>query len=283
MNAYSKIFEIIDLNQISHSPLSFSYKLIKFFLNIAINYKKNTNGKINTYYINDDLIDIKLKKYNFIAFKSQDLMNLEELIMMKYYYKNRKNYKSFLDLGASTGLHSIIASKLGFKVTSYEPDRNHFKCLKENCRINNLKNIKIHRKAVYNTNGEITFVKVKNNTTSNHIIGLKKNLYGPTVSEKVKTASANNLFKKNELVKMDIEGAEYVVLKSVNLSYWNNTDCFVSIHNNTVARKIFHFFNKKKINIFSSKINWKKVRKYNDMPIGHHEGMIFITKKNQMN
>ena len=82
------------------------------------------------------------------------------------------------------------------------------------------------------------FVKVKNNTTSNHIIGLKKNLYGPIESEKVKTASANNLFKKNELVKLDIEGAEHVVLKSVNLKYWKNTDCFVSIHNSMVARKI---------------------------------------------
>ena len=269
MKTYSKIFEIIDLNQISHSPLSLSYKLIKFILNFAINNKKNTNGKINNYYINKDLKNIKLKKYNFIAFKSQDLMNLEELIMMKYYYKNRKNYKSFLDLGASTGLHSIIASKLGFKVISFEPDKNHFKCLKENCVINNLKNIKIHRKAIYNKDGEITFVKVKNNTTSNHIIGLKKNLYGPTESEKVKTVSANNLFKKNELVKMDIEGAEYVVLKSVNLKYWNNTDCFVSIHNSVVARKIFNFFNKKKINIFSSKINWKKVIKYDDMHTGH--------------
>ena len=80
MRTYSKIFEIIDLNQISHSPLSLSYKLIKFILNFAINNKKNTNGKINTYYINKDLKNIKLKKYNFIAFKSQDLMNWKKVI-----------------------------------------------------------------------------------------------------------------------------------------------------------------------------------------------------------
>tara|TARA_B110000037_G_C17117074_1_gene504224 strand:- start:1411 stop:2274 length:864 start_codon:yes stop_codon:yes gene_type:complete len=280
---YSQVFKIIDKKIVSHSPKSLTYNLIKKTLNFIIELKKKNSKKINTYYINDILKNIRFKRYDFVAFKSEDLMNLEELIMMKYYFNNRKYYKTFLDLGANVGLHSVIASKLGFKVDSYEPDKSHFQGLKENCKINNLKNIKINNKAVFNKTGKVTFVQVKNNTTANHIVGLKKNLYGPIYKQDVKSVAANALFKKNDLVKMDIEGAEYSVLKSIDHDYWLNTDCFVSIHNNIVAKKIFNYFKKTKINLFSSKVNWKKVKKFYEMPTCHAEGLLFISTKKSMN
>ena len=280
---YSQVFKIIDTKIISHSPKSLTYNFIKKILDFIIQLKINNSERVSTYNFNSILKNIKFKRYDFVAFKFEHLMNLEELIIFKYYFNNRKYYKTFLDLGANVGLHSVIASELGLKVDSYEPDKNHFKSLKENCKINHLKNIKINNKAVFNKTGKVTFVQVKNNTTANHIAGLKENLYGPIKKEIVQTVAASSLFKKNDLVKMDIEGAESAVLKSINQDYWLNTDCFVSIHNNTVAKEIFSFFKKKKINLFSSKVNWKKIKKFKEIPTCHAEGLLFISTKEKMN
>ena len=38
----------------------------------------------------------------------------------KFYMNER--YKRFVDIGANIGVHSIINSKLGLEVLSYEPD-----------------------------------------------------------------------------------------------------------------------------------------------------------------
>ena len=53
-----------------------------------------------------------------------------------YYLKNFRNYKKIADMGANIGLHSIILSKIGYKVDAYEPDKNHFKLLKKNLKDN---------------------------------------------------------------------------------------------------------------------------------------------------
>ena len=280
---YSSLFKLINPNLISHSPKSRSYNILKNLIDIIIHFKKKSKKKYKHYSINSSIKNIRLNNYSFSAFKTEDLINLEELIMIKYYYNNKKFYKNFLDLGASIGIHTVIASKIGFRVESYEPDKRHYKQLLINCKINKVKNVRSFAKAVYNKKCKLTFIKVKNNTTSNHILGFKKRLYGPVSQTKVNAVKADNLFKKNDLVKMDIEGAEYEVLRSVNAKYWNSTDCFVSIHNNEVARKIFDLFKKTKINMFSSKINWRKIKKFNDLPTCHAEGLLFISKKNIMN
>lgn len=280
---YSSLFKLIDPDIISHSPKSNTYKLLKNLLNFVISFKKKSNNNYKNYSINPSINNIKLKKYSFSAFKTEDLMNLEELIMIKYYFNNKKFYSNFLDLGASIGIHTVIASKIGFNVESYEPDKKHYKQLLLNCRVNKVKNVKSYEKAVYKKKCKLTFVNVKNNTTSNHVLGFKKKLYGPISRTKVDAVKADNLFKRSDLVKMDIEGAEYEVLKSICKKNWNSTDCFVSVHNDYVAKKIFNHFKKIKINMFSSKINWQKIKKFDDLPTCHAEGLLFISKKNKMN
>ena len=48
-----------------------------------------------------------------------------------FYFLKRFNYRHVADIGANIGLHSILLSKFGFKVDSYEPDPYHFKILKK--------------------------------------------------------------------------------------------------------------------------------------------------------
>ena len=280
---YTVIFRILKPSIISNSPDSTIYKIFKLIINIIIFFKKKSKGKIQVYKIDRRIGVLKFYKYDFIAFKLEDLINLEELIMIKYYLINKKNYKNFLDFGANIGLHTIIAKKLGYNVKSFEPDKKHFLELKRNCQLNNVRKINLYQKAVFNKKCIITFVKVKNNTTANHILGRKQNLYGPIEKQIVYAVKANTLFKGNDLVKIDVEGAEFDIIKSIKLKSWNNIDCFVSIHNKKIAKQIYNFFIKKKINLFSSKKNWKKVLKFSDMPQKHPEGLLFISSKKNMN
>ena len=67
---------------------------------------------------------------------SKALFGLDELILFAYYYANRKRYRKALDLGANIGLHTLVMKKLGFMVTSYEPDLTH---------LNQIHLVKIHK------------------------------------------------------------------------------------------------------------------------------------------
>ena len=56
------------------------------------------------------------------------LFGIDEIIIFSFYYLlKKKKFKSAADLGANIGLHSIVLSKLGYNVKSYEPDTQHYK------------------------------------------------------------------------------------------------------------------------------------------------------------
>ena len=75
------------------------------------------------------------------AINTLHLFGLDELIIFSYYWANKFRYKKVADLGANIGLHSIILSKFGYNVTSYEPDPIHFDKLIQNANLNNVSNI----------------------------------------------------------------------------------------------------------------------------------------------
>ena len=52
----------------------------------------------------------------------------------------------------------------------------------------------------------------------------------------------------------------------------------VEVGNEHNAKKIFTFLKKKKIKSYSQKNNFKLVRNFNNMPISHHEGLLFISQ-----
>ena len=87
---YRLFFFSINPNYISHSPFNFGYRIINFFIKFFIVLKKINSLKIIEYNLSKEIKKVKLIGYNFIAFKVEDLMNFEELIMIKYYLINKK-------------------------------------------------------------------------------------------------------------------------------------------------------------------------------------------------
>jgi hypothetical protein len=130
---------------------------------------------------------------------------------------------------------------------------------------------------VSNKDGNKTFVRVCDNTTGSHLMGKKKNLYGKLEKFNVKTVNLNRFLNGTCLVKIDAEGSEVDILKSIKKKNFVFKDYILEINNNKNALKIFNLSKKNKTNIYSQKVGWRKVESVNDLPIHHTEGSIIIT------
>ncbi len=223
---------------------------------------------------------IKLPYYSMGAINSTHLFGLDELILFAFYTKNKNRYKKVADLGANIGLHSIVLSKLGFDVTSYEPDLIHVEKFNENINKNCLENKpNLINKAISTKEGQVEFIRIKNNTTGSHISGSKDSLYGDLDKFTVQTDSFKDLVSKFDFLKIDIEGHEAEVLLSTSLDDWTNTDAMIEVGSLKNAEKIFNFFNKIGVKLYSQKQGWDRVENLEDMPTSYKEGSLFITIK----
>jgi len=263
-----------------HSPNTFLYNLLKKIARREVEdlfqEKKGNNIGFNPFG------ELNFPYYNMGAVDSLNLFDLDELIMLSFYWQNRTRYNKVLDIGANLGLHSIILSKCGYSVSCYEPDPFHFKILKENLALNNASNVKCYNMAVSNENGKMEFVRVLGNTTGSHLIGSKPNPYGELEKISVETRSFKSILNVFDFVKMDVEGHENALVCSTDKDDWKNKEGILSIHDKTNALALYKHFKDLGIKLFSQKINWHLVSRLEDMPLNHYEGSLFVTTEDKM-
>ena len=220
--------------------------------------------------------------HNMGAVDSLNLFDFDEIILFSFYWKNRNNYRNALDLGANLGLHTIIMSKCGFNVTCYEPDPVHFKILNGNLKLNHINNVNANNKAISFENGRKEFIRVCGNTTGSHLAGAKQNPYGKLDKFQVEVDALLPILRDKDLVKMDVEGHEKDILLNTKAEDWAKTDLLVEIENKENASCIYEHFKKLNINMFPQKIGWDKAESVNGMPASYKEGMLFISRKENM-
>lgn len=216
------------------------------------------------------------------AIDSLALFGLDELILFSFYWANRHRYKKVLDIGANIGLHSLIMTRVGFSVSSYEPDSTHFQWLKETMTLNNIETATLNNAAVSNREGEAEFVRVLGNTTSSHLAG-SKDAYGELEKYKVHVADILKIIQDIDLIKMDVEGHEAEILLALQEPQYRRTDILVEIGSSANAERIYkHIESLNGINLFAQKKGWGLVEKFEDMPTSYKDGTLFITAKRQM-
>ena len=263
-----------------HIPGSSFYKhLLLVARNSILNlYGKDKENKANLGFLGK----IYLPFFSMGAIDSTHLFGLDELILFSFYHKNKNLYSRVSDLGANIGLHSIVLSNLGYKVTSYEPDPIHFEKLTQNTNLNNASNINLVNKAVSTEHGQLEFIRVLGNTTGSHLAGSKDNTYGDLNKFKVDVLPFLEICKDSDLIKIDVEGHEAKILLSTKENDWSSTDAIVEVGNQENSTQIFEHFQNIGINLFSQKKSWGKVNKIEDMPNSYKEGSLFISKKEKM-
>ncbi len=208
---------------------------------------------------------------------SLDLFGLDELVLFSFYWVNRGRYKRVLDLGANIGLHSIMLSRCGYDVISYEPDPMHFDILNANLKANGCEAVICVNEAVSVEKGEMEFVRVLGNTTGSHLAGSKKDPYGELKRFNVPVEEFAYLMRKSDLMKIDVEGHERPILCGTNEDDWVSVDAMVEIGTAENASAVYEHFASFNVNLFSQKTGWRRVEELGDMPTSYRDGSLFIS------
>jgi len=279
MNALGDVIATIPEVTRSHSPGTSIYRILQHAAKQELKKMFDSNsdsqrslGPIGTFYF---------PYFKMGAIDSIDLFGLDELILFSFYWVNRKRYKKALDIGANIGPHTVVLSKCGFQVQSFEPDPIHFAKLSEVLAANQIKGVKAHQAAVSNRSGDVEFVRVLGNTTSSHIAGCKQP-YGDLERFQVPVFDIKKLIREADLIKMDVEGHEAALIEATTSDDWNDVDSLIEVGTADKAEAIFAHLKKIGVHAFSQKTGWEQVKKLDDMPFSYKEGSLFISKKTSM-
>ncbi|EGP92870.1 FkbM family methyltransferase [Nitrosarchaeum koreense] len=146
-----------------------------------------------------------------------------------------------IDIGANIGYYTLIFAKLvgdTGKVFAFEPDPTNFELLRKNIEANGYKNVILEQKALSNKEGKVTLALSKQNTAGHHISSEQQDSKN---SIQVDAIIADNYFKNFErkinFVKMDVEGAESIVLGGMTNMLRNNAELKMMVEYNPDAIK----------------------------------------------
>ena len=281
-NFFDDVFNLLPLTNFMHSKNSWFYNLIEEKLKtVVINSGLSLNGNGNIDF--GPFNKLKFPFYKMGAINSLHLFGLDEIIIFSFYLQNKDRYKYVADIGANIGLHSIMMSKCGWKIDSYEPDPEHQNVFLKNVSLNNeVNNINLNRMAVSSESGKTEFTRVLGNTTGSHISGSKDDVYGVTEKFEIDVIGIKKIMHKFDFIKMDVEGQEQNIISKTDKSDWLSTDMILEVGNFKNAEKIFNHLRDIGVNCFSQKNNWKQVSKLNQMPENHREGSLFISFDDKM-
>lgn len=211
------------------------------------------------------------------AIDTLDLFGLDELILFAFYIKQREVYKTAADLGANCGLHSLVMSRIGWEVDSYEPDETHIGYFRDNVKHNGAERIRLHECAVSTQEGTVEFVRVLGNTTGSHIAGAKAAPYGELEKYTVPTADIRKIMRAADFIKMDIEGHEARALAVTGTSDWKGTDMMLEVGSAENAEQIFGHLTDLGVAMFPQKVGWRRAGSPDDLPHHHTEGSLFCS------
>jgi len=212
---------------------------------------------------------------------SLDLLGIDELIIFAFYAANAKRYRKVLDLGANIGLHSIVLSRIGFEVRSFEPDPTHFAKLRSNLELNGVRT-ELYQAAVSFEAGRQEFVRVLGNTTGSHLTGAKDSPYGDLERFSVDVEDISRHLPWADFAKIDIEGHEAALITNLNPAAFLSTDVMLEVGSPANAQAIFGHLSGGPVNMHAQKISWRRVQRLDDMPTSHRDGSLFLTGKDRM-
>ncbi|MEM3980068.1 MAG: FkbM family methyltransferase [Saccharolobus sp.] len=136
-----------------------------------------------------------------------------------------------VDAGAHVGLYSIKHASSVYKIVALEPIPFNYRLLCINIVLNRLSNVYPLRAALWNEEGEVIMSLSKNSTTHSVI---SHECEGSIKVASITLKNLINMFGSIDLLKMDIEGAEYEVLSSCDcLSQVNSI--IAELHPNDLA------------------------------------------------
>lgn len=144
-----------------------------------------------------------------------------------YKFESPSTAPVILDFGANIGVSVAYFKKLfpDCTIEAYEADPDIFGYLKKNMEQNLLNNVDLHKQAVWISNGKISF---DSDGADGGKISEKQN--EENVVECVDVLDIVTKYTKIDMLKMDIEGAEFQVMKRLDKHLSHVKRCFIEYH-----------------------------------------------------
>jgi FkbM family methyltransferase len=237
--------------------LSFNFfkeKYFAFYKYIFNPYHLFKNVKKNVVY--RDFIKLNLDLNDWIQQQIYFLGDYEKN-EIDYLYQTLKEGNTFIDIGGNIGLFSLNASKIigeKGKVFAFEAFKPNYLKFQQHIQINNFHNIKLEHLAISDKSG---FIEILYNENDNNVGMASSYLQEYTSKEKVEAVSLDEYVKKNnisqiDLIKIDIEGAEFSALKGMNeILTFHHPKIVIEINN--IALKSSHHSEEELISILTEK------------------------------
>jgi len=219
LNFLKTIFYIIRFTRNIFSPFYFFHwyakKMgVKFGLGLYL------SKKFNVKFCKIDKFLFLLNRNEWTASFSPllPLHEYKEMLIIRYLLRNNLNSGIFIDIGAHIGKYSIFLSKYFSKIIAIEPDKNNFNLLSKNIRINKLEDkIFLLNIAILDKEKFVWFFEYEDSVKSS----IKKSKIETLIEKyKVRSISLDELVErlgidveKIRLIKIDVEGAEFEVIK----------------------------------------------------------------------
>ncbi len=179
-----------------------------------------------------DWVTICSCKLKFIDKNSLWTLIHEIFIEEDYWFKTRKKIPTIIDCGSHVGF-SICYFKTKFprsKIFAFEPNKLNFKTLKSNVAKNEWKNVKMHEVALGRETGEMQFYSSSEDSMAGRLNEGKEDR-SRFVKGKVQVERLSSYITKTiDMLKMDIEGAEYDVIEEIETKLHLVRNMYVEIH-----------------------------------------------------
>jgi FkbM family methyltransferase len=142
-----------------------------------------------------------------------------------------------LDIGSNFGFYSLVASRINkdVKIVAFEPNPSMFERINHNIALNNFNNISVEQKGVSDRKGVLDFFISDDTNTGMSGLAKKSNSREETIQVEVTDIDSflsENRFPAVSLVKIDVEGNEFNVLKGMkNVLKSDRPVLFIELYN----------------------------------------------------
>lgn len=196
-------------------------KYLWLYLKGCYQYYILNNGKVEVEGIEFSLVSVQEAWKTNATYKNENAF-------LKAILSELSEGDIFWDVGAYIGFYSLFAGKNGAEVVAFEPNPISRRRLIENIQLNDL-SIKTTNIALSDSKGKEKFNVVNDGKPDDgaHLGGQSNH------SVIVKTMPGDNLgddFKTPDVIKIDVEGAEYDVVKGLKETLRNCRVVFCEVH-----------------------------------------------------
>ncbi len=170
---------------------------------------------------NDEVKHYRILGFTVYCYRYSTLLYLfREIFLRNQYHFNHEGHRPLIvDCGANIGMAILFFKKIypGARIIAFEPNPFAFQLLEKNILINKLNDVEIHNEALSGHKGAITFFMNEDKGT---LIGsiFKERSGNGSVDVKAGKLSDAIAGIYPDLIKMDVEGAEYEIIEELERS-----------------------------------------------------------------